>query len=100
MPLQFQNLSTRSSTLAVVNLASEVERAKCMLRFHESRSAVTVQRRFLTVSGREPPTEMLICQWYELFDQTGCIYKGKCSRRWPVSETKVAEVLRAFIRSP
>jgi hypothetical protein len=41
------------------------------------RFVVTVQRRFRTVFGREPPTKMSVYKWYKLFDQTGCICKGE-----------------------
>jgi hypothetical protein len=29
------------------------------------------------VFEREPPTKVMIYKWYKLFDQTGCIFKGK-----------------------
>jgi hypothetical protein len=41
-------------------MASQVEKDKCMLWFHEFRSVVIVQRRFRTVFGRDPSTKMLI----------------------------------------
>jgi hypothetical protein len=47
-------------------MASQVE-VKCILLFHESGSAVTVQRRFCGVFGREPPARMLIDKWHKLF---------------------------------
>jgi hypothetical protein len=52
VPLGFQDVSTRSAKLMAIKLASEVEKAKCVLWFYDCRSVVTVQRRFCTVSGR------------------------------------------------
>jgi hypothetical protein len=48
----------------------------------------------------EPPTKMLIYKWYKLFDQTGCICKGKSPGRRPVTEAQVDTVCMAFVHSP
>jgi hypothetical protein len=100
VPLEFPNLSTFSATLTAVKMASQVEEAECVLWFHESRSVVTVQRRFCTVFGREPATIMSIYMWHKLFDQTGCICKGKSPGRRPVTEAWVDIVRAAFVRGP
>jgi hypothetical protein len=63
MQLEFPNLST---ILTVVKMMSQVKKTKCMLWFHKCRSAVTVQRRFCMVFGREMPTKMLICKLIRL----------------------------------
>jgi hypothetical protein len=81
-------------------MASQVEKAEWVLRFHESRSAVTVQRRFRTTFGREPPTKISVYKWEKLFDQTGCIFKGKSPRIRPVAEAQVDTVCAAFVCSP
>jgi hypothetical protein len=57
-------------------MASQVEKAECVLWFDEPRAVVAVQKRFLTGFGSEPPTEMSIYKCYELFDQTGCNCTG------------------------
>jgi hypothetical protein len=81
-------------------MASKVGKAKCVLWFHESRSAVTVQWRFRTVFGREPPTKMSIYKWCKLFDHTARIYKGRSHGRRPVTEAQVDTVPAAFVRIP
>lgn len=53
MPLGFQDVSTRTVKLTAIKLASEVEKAKCVLWFYEWRPVVRMQRRFCTVCGRE-----------------------------------------------
>jgi hypothetical protein len=100
VPLEFPNLSTLSATLTAVKMASHIEEAEYVLWFHESRSAVTVQRRFSTVFGGEPATIMSICMWHKLFDQTGCICKEKSPGRRPVTEAQVDTVRAAFVRGP
>jgi hypothetical protein len=77
VPLQFPNLSTWSATVTVIKMASQADKVKRVLWFHESRYAVTVQRRFRTVFGREPPTKISIFKWYKLLGQTGCICEGR-----------------------
>jgi hypothetical protein len=59
MPPELPNLIT---ILTAVKIPSQVEKAKCVLWFHESRSVVTMQRRFRMVFGMEPPTENAISQ--------------------------------------
>jgi hypothetical protein len=81
-------------------MASEAEKAECVLWFHKSRSAVTAQRRFRAVFGREPPTKMSIYKWYKLLDQTACICKGKGPRRRSVTEAQTDTVHAASVRSP
>jgi hypothetical protein len=43
---------------------------------------------------------MLINKWYKLFDQCGCICKGKSPGRRPVTEAQVDTVRAAFVRRP
>jgi hypothetical protein len=84
------------TTLTVVKTASQVEKAKCVLCIHKSRSAATMQRRFCMEFG----TKTLINKWYKWFDPTGCICKGKRSGRWSVTEAQMHEVQAAFICNP
>jgi hypothetical protein len=53
-------------------MAFPVEKSKCVLWFKAHNFAVMLQRKFRTVFGREAPLNM---SCYELFDQTGCIFK-------------------------
>jgi hypothetical protein len=98
--LECPNHSALSATLTAVKVTSQVEEAECVLWFHESRFAVTVQRRFSTVLGREPATIMSICMWHKLFDQTGCICKEKSPGRRPVTEAQLDTFHAAFVRVP
>jgi hypothetical protein len=55
-------------------------------------SLLTHQGRFCNVFVREPPTEMLICKLYELFDQNSCTFKVKIHGRRQITEAQVTAV--------
>jgi hypothetical protein len=55
---------------------------------------------FVLVSGKDLPTKMLIYKWYKMFDQTGCIHKGRVHGRIAVAEAQLDTVCVAFIHSP
>ncbi|KAG8253726.1 hypothetical protein J6590_029299 [Homalodisca vitripennis] len=70
-------------------MASVQEKARCVLWFHESRSVITVQRRFRLEYGRNPPSNNSIKRWYRQFEQTGSVQHRKGAGRPPVSEAIV-----------
>jgi hypothetical protein len=77
-------------------MASPVEKSKYMLWFREHSFAVMLQRKIRTVFGREAPSNM---SCYELFDPTGCIFKGKIPGRRPLIEVQVDQFQEAFVSS-
>lgn len=81
-------------------MASVQEKARCVLWFHESRSVITVQRRFRLEYGRNPPSNNSIKRWYRQFEQTGSVQHRKGAGRPPVSEAIVDQVRELFTRSP
>ncbi|KAG8296099.1 hypothetical protein J6590_065086 [Homalodisca vitripennis] len=81
-------------------MASVQEKARCVLWFHESRSVITVQRRFRLEYGRNPPSNNSIKRWYRQFEQTGSVQHRKGAGRPPVSEAVVDQVRELFTRSP
>jgi hypothetical protein len=73
-------------------MAFQVEEAKCVQGFRESKSAVIVQRRFRTVFGRNPATK------YQFTTGTNCLIGLDASVneqvpvRRPVTEAQVHDV--------
>jgi hypothetical protein len=61
--------------------------------------AVTVQRRFCAVFGRQSPTKMSTYKWYKLLNQTGCICKAENPGRGPDIEAEADTVRVALDRS-
>jgi hypothetical protein len=45
------------------------EKAFCVLEYARTESIVTMQRRFRTKVGKDPPVRNSIKQWYEKFDR-------------------------------
>jgi hypothetical protein len=67
-----------------------------VLWYHERRSVTSVQRRFRTSFGKEPPSYHSVLKWYRISQETGCICEGRPS----VTETQVDAVRQAYVRSP
>ncbi|KAG8260407.1 hypothetical protein J6590_097769 [Homalodisca vitripennis] len=55
------------------------ERARCVLLFHETNAATSVQRRFRTEYGRDPPSRPSIYSWHKNFVETGCCVRHEIS---------------------
>ncbi|XP_046681621.1 LOW QUALITY PROTEIN: protein ZBED8-like [Homalodisca vitripennis] len=55
------------------------ERACCVLFFHETNSATSVQRRFRTEYGRVLPSRPSIYSWHKNFVETGCCVRHEKS---------------------
>lgn len=73
----------------------------CILWFHESKSVVTVQRRFhLEYSNRRPPSKDTIKCWYQQFKDTGNVEHRKGTGRPSTSTEDVDHVWEAFMRNP
>lgn len=76
------------------------QKAYCVLEFAKSESVVTVQRKFRTKYGFQPPTNKTIHAWFRKFQESGCLCDGKRTGRPGPSEEKVDRVRDAFVRSP
>ena len=72
----------------------------CVREFIKSESATAVQRAFRLRFNIQPPTRKIIRRWNHLFEQIGCLCKGKSSGRPRVSEENVRRIQESFERSP
>jgi len=57
------------------------EKSFYMLKYHTSKSAVTVQCAFHAKYTKDPPTDKTIRAWHKQFTETGCLCKQKLSGR-------------------
>jgi hypothetical protein len=80
-------------------MASQQEKASCVLRFEVSRSVITVQREFLARFKNYAPHKNNVTRWYRQFVETGCLGKGRSPGRLPVSDDNTERVSEAFQRS-
>jgi hypothetical protein len=76
------------------------EKAQCVLWYHETKSQVTVQRKFKNEYGRPPPDVKSIKAWYSKFVETGSVGDLSRNGRPSVSDDIVDAVREAFQRSP
>jgi hypothetical protein len=53
-------------------MATRAEKAFCVLEYARTQSIVTVQRRFRTKFGEDPPVKNSVKQWYEKFQRDEC----------------------------
>jgi hypothetical protein len=81
-------------------MATQPEKAFCVLEFHSTKSVITVQREFRRKFKKDPPTANSIRKWYQKSVDTGCICKGKTSGRPSTSGETVDRVRHARQRSP
>ena len=58
-------------------MAAPGEKSFCVLKYHTSKSVITVQRAFRAKYAKDPPTDKKIRAWYKLFTETGCLCKQK-----------------------
>ncbi|GBM97823.1 hypothetical protein AVEN_228956-1 [Araneus ventricosus] len=54
-------------------MASIEQKAQCVLRFHETKSPINVQRAFRRCYGINPPDAKSIKRWYETFEERGSV---------------------------
>ena len=73
-------------------MAAPGEKSFCVLKYHMSKSVVTVQRAFRAKHTKDPPTDKIICAWYKQFTETGCLCKQKApmlTRVWQELEYRI-----------
>ena len=80
--------------------ANGEEKAFCFLHFHIRRSVSTVQREFRARFKKEPPAKNSIRSWYDKFQRTGSLCKGKSPGRPSTSEATMERIRQSFQRSP
>ena len=73
----------------VSKMASQQEKALCVLRFEVSRSVITVQREYRARFRKDAPHRSNIIRWYRQFVETGCLCKGKSPVRPRVSDDNI-----------
>jgi hypothetical protein len=78
-------------------MATPEQKAFCVLQFVKHESVVSVQR--LHVNS-DPSSANSIRRWYQQFQTTGCLCKGKSAGRSRVSEESVERMRQSFLRSP
>jgi hypothetical protein len=60
---------------------TDVEKAKCVLKFTQNHSATLAQRWFHTNYGKEAPTRKSIYMWHKWFAENGCICAKKKKKK-------------------
>jgi hypothetical protein len=58
-------------------MATQVEKAKCVIWFIETNSDTTVHRLYRNTYRKVTPTTKSIYAWRKKFEETGCLCKGK-----------------------
>jgi hypothetical protein len=80
-------------------MASVQEKVQAVVWFAESKSIISVQRRFRREFQKDPSDPKYIRQWFATFLATGSVQKRHGGGR-RVSEVRVEEVTVAFTHSP
>ena len=70
-------------------MASQQEKAFCVLGFEVYRSVITVQREFRARFRKDAPHRNIITRWYRQFVETGCLCKSKRPGRPRVSDDNI-----------
>jgi hypothetical protein len=84
-------------SLVIEKMASKQHKAFSVLEFSKTSFVIMAfPRRY----GIDPPMAKNIRRWYEQFQETGCLCKGRSPGRPRTSEENVHRILEAFQRSP
>ena len=81
-------------------MATPEQKSFCVMQFVKHESVVSVQRAFRRQFNSDPPSPNSIRRWYQQFQTTGCLCKGKSAGQSRVSEESVERVRQSFLRSP
>ena len=81
----------------VSKMASQQEKAFCVLRFEVSSSVSTVQREYSTRLRKDAPCRNNITKWYRQFVETGYLCKRKSPGRPRVSDDRIERMRDAFL---
>ena len=77
--MRYQHFASRAYCGAagpVSVMASQQEKAFCVLRFEVSRFVITAQREFRSRFRKDASCRNNITRWYGQFVETGCLCKG------------------------
>jgi hypothetical protein len=77
-------------------MAAPGEKSFCVLGYHTSKSAFSVQRAFRTKYAKDPPTDKTLRAWYKHLTKTGCLCKQKSSGRPVTAEDDIERVGAKF----
>jgi len=80
-------------------MATPGEKSFCVLEYHMSKSAVTVQCAFRAKYVKDPPTEKTIRAWYKQFTENECLCKQKSSGHPLTTEDDVERFQASFLHS-
>jgi hypothetical protein len=81
----------------VSKMASQQEKAFCVLRFEVSSSVSTVQREYSARFRKDPPCRNNITRWYRKFVEAGFLCKCKSPGRPRVSDDRTERMREAFL---
>jgi hypothetical protein len=81
-------------------MATQIEKAKCVIWFIEARSATTVQPPYRNTIQKVPPTSKSIYTWRKQFEETGCFCKEKSPGTPRVAGNTIEAVRRSHMQSP
>jgi len=81
-------------------MATPEQKAFCVLQFVKHESVVFVHQACRRQFNSDPPSPNSIRCWYQQFQTTGCLCKGKSAGRPGVSEENVERVRQSFLRGP
>jgi hypothetical protein len=81
-------------------MASLQEKSQCVLWFHETHSAVTVQRHFVRNFGRPPPDVKSNKRWYVHFQERGSVCDKNRTGRPRTNQDTVDAERHAFQQNP
>ncbi|GBN32483.1 hypothetical protein AVEN_262031-1 [Araneus ventricosus] len=81
-------------------MATEQEKAMCVLWVFETKSVITTQRRFRTTYKKDPPSDNSIRLWLTQFQETGSFLRRKGVGRPSTSQENVYPIQETFTRSP
>ena len=81
-------------------MATPGKKSFCVLEYHTSKSAVTVQCAFPAKYAKDPPTDETIRAWHKQFTETGCLCKQKSSGHPLTAEDNTERVRASFLHSP
>jgi hypothetical protein len=97
---QFVSHAYCGATGPMSKMASQQEKAFCVIRFEVSTSAVTVQREFRARFNNDAPHKNEVTKWYRQFVETGCLCKGRRPVDLVCLMTTLKECVRRFSEFP
>ncbi|GFT40654.1 DUF4817 domain-containing protein [Trichonephila clavipes] len=79
-----------------VKMASPMQKAFRALECNNCHSVITVQRGYRQRYSQEPPNTNKKCRCHQMFQETGCLCKGKSSGRSRVSAQNLEKICLTY----